>query len=258
MGYMSMIDYPMPPNFRDLGGLTGIDGRRVKCCRLLRSGELAGLPQETLAYLTQTYHLRLIVDLRGDHERMKSPDPVPKGAAYIILDLLQNTPANSANMGDLLSIPDVAIVDSCMLDVYRMMMTDPVSCRYLKEFFNILLNQEEGAILFHCFAGKDRTGVVAALALSALGVSREEIVADYLLTNELKKSYNEAIIIMAAAKGATENQLAFIEATLNARTEYLLAALDEFTPEGSLDRFMTETLEITEKDKKRLQYLYLE
>lgn len=253
-----MMNFLMPPNFRDLGGLKCTDGRRVKCCRLLRSGTLAGLPQETIKHLTQTYQLMTIVDLRGDQERMKSPDPVLKDVAYIVLDLLKNIPAYYINLEDLLSIPDVAMVDNYMLDVYRMMMTDPLSCRYFKKFFNVLMQQEEGSLLFHCFAGKDRTGVAAALTLSVLGISREEIIADYLLTNQLNKSKNESIIEIAAAKGATKHQLAFIEATLGAHVEYLLAALDTITYEGSINRFMTDTLGITEGNKKKLQCLYLE
>ena len=252
-----MSELLLPPNFRDLGGMPAA-GRRVQGCRLLRAGELINLSSEGWRLLKEQYHLRTIVDFRGERELAEAPDPVPEGIRYVHLDLMQNTPASSSSLEDLLRIPDVEVVDAHMEAVYRSMTADPLAQRYLRAFIDILLAQEEGATLFHCFAGKDRTGVAAAVILTILGVSREDIFADYLLTNELRKPHNRPILDVFAAKGATSTQLALVEATLLVKERYLRAAMEAAAERlGSFEGFIVKGLDVTDEERRKLRELYL-
>lgn len=253
-----MNGHLLPPNFRDLGGTAGAGGKRVKPCRLLRAGELTRMSPEGLRLLTQEYCLQTIVDLRGASELSQSPDPVPANVRFVNLDLMKNTPASTSSMEDLLRIPDTSVVDVHMEAVYRAMMMDPLARQYLRTFLDILLAQEEGATLFHCFAGKDRTGVAAAVILTILGASREDILADYLVTNELRKPHNKAILDTFAAQGATAQQLALVETTLQVKETYLRAGMDAATAlYGSFEGFIAQGLGVTQEEERRFGELYL-
>lgn len=172
-------------NFRDLGGYPAADGRKTRWGRLFRSGHLSDMTEacgtELLARDIET-----VIDFRTDDEKkhhpvhwtaMWSPTycPIPIGgnaAAWIreTFERMKTSPIAKAELRGRL------------LDAYR---TIPVNnADGLKRFFEILLDQHEGnGALFHCAAGKDRTGIAAALALTILGVDDDCIMEDYLFTN---------------------------------------------------------------------------
>jgi len=250
----------LPPNFRDLGGMKGADGRTVRPRRLLRAGELVNLPPEGQKLLRERYGLRTIVDFRGKREIAHSPDTVPEGVRYVNLDLAENLPPSAVTgLEEILNVPDVEIIHAMMESVYRDIVKDPVACTRLRVFLDILLGQEEGAVLFHCYAGKDRTGLAAAVILTLLGVSEEDILADYYRTNELRKPHNQPIIDMFARQGATETQLAIVAAALQVEKRYLLGSFDSAREAyGSFMGFLRQGLGVTEQEQARLRELYLE
>jgi len=115
-----------------------------------------------------------------------------------------------------------------------------------REFFQILMEEENTPLLFHCSAGKDRTGLGAALFLSALGVNREVIYQDYLLTNEcLKDKY--AVLI---------ESVPLLAPILEARLEYIQAAFDIIDSEyGGTESYLTHYLDA---DLEKMRSIYLE
>jgi len=167
-------------NFRDLGGYPGRGGRPLRWRRLFRSDHLGGLTEADKAMLAELGLARSF-DFRGHAERAATP--------YQLLGVTQHSLAieptvvqrmqDMAAAGRQLTAP-VAV--ELMKDLYRSLVNDQ-ALRFAELFEHLL--QADAPLVFHCTAGKDRTGVAAALILLALGVPRDLVVQDYLLTNEL-------------------------------------------------------------------------
>jgi protein-tyrosine phosphatase len=168
-------------NFRDLGGYRGADGRRVRWGRVYRSDNLGGLSDADAEMLT-ALDVRLVCDLRRDEERATAPNRLPDHPKLRMEHLpIGGMAAETATMttrmmqGEIRDIgPDVmAEVYSTLLEAYAD--TFGTIVRYAADRAN-------HAMVVHCTAGKDRTGVASALLLAALGVDDKSIVDDYELT----------------------------------------------------------------------------
>lgn len=167
-------------NFRDLGGYETTDGRRVKWRRIFRCGHLGDLTEGDLAALA---HLKVtqVHDFRRRDEQQRTPSQPLRA---LVNDDYEMYIGSMSTFWDYLRNEklDAQSAHQLVVDSYRGCV-DEVAPHY-RRLFDSLLTNSDNATLFHCSAGKDRTGIAAALILSALGVSREEIIGDYLLTLE--------------------------------------------------------------------------
>lgn len=175
----STISTPLPlkgaRNTRDLGGYAyrAVDGTRgvTASGAFLRSGSLTRLRAADREFL-RAYGLTRVVDIRSDFEVRHWPDPYSRrpesGVGYVHIPMLDQL--NSSGFRG--ALPE------CMFDVYRDLLDDSASS--IRRVFEAL--DTDGCALFHCRAGKDRTGVIAMLLLRLAGVSDEDIVADYVAT----------------------------------------------------------------------------
>ncbi len=154
-------------NLRDLGGYRAADGRRVRMGRVFRSASLANLTDADLAQFA-TLGIRTVCDLRGVRESERAPSRLP-GAGALDVVPLPIEPRVGASLRDLLRREEATGEDTYAL-------LQAAYAAYAGEHL---------PLLFHCSAGKDRTGFGAALLLTALGVPREVVVADYLATNRI-------------------------------------------------------------------------
>jgi protein-tyrosine phosphatase len=175
-------------NFRDVGGQRTVDGRRVRTGVLFRSGQL---DQDGDHELLGSLGLRTVFDLRGEDEVQMAPDLVPDGVQVVHLDVLADSRERIAtHLADLTTRPDLVeqtlrsgAVEEHYRTTYRnLVLLDSARAAYA-ELFSQLAGLD-GAALFHCTAGKDRTGWAAAALLELLGVPAEEVLADYLLSSE--------------------------------------------------------------------------
>jgi len=180
-----MIDHPDrvlrlqgATNFRDLGGYPGHGGRPLRWRRLFRSEHLAGLTEADRAALA-ALGLGQSFDFRGVAERAATPYNLPG----VVQHALAIEPSVVQRMQDMVAAGQsltAAITAALMRDLYRTLVNDQAG--RFAEMFEHLLQADVPAVM-HCTAGKDRTGIAAALILSALGVSRGWVLQDYLLTN---------------------------------------------------------------------------
>jgi protein-tyrosine phosphatase len=169
-------------NFRDVGGYRNAEGRRVRRGRVFRSDHLAGLTAQDRQQL-QALGVRHSLDFRGATEHTLTPYDIP-GVQRVALAI---EPTVIARMQALVAqgvVPSTEDTVELMRETYRDFVNRNAGTfgRFLKHLLEVPTPQ-----VFHCTAGKDRTGFAAALLLSALGVDRATILHDYLLTNQLYK-----------------------------------------------------------------------
>lgn len=241
-------------NFRDLGGHQTRDGYSVKRGKLFRSGNLSKLTENDLNIVNQL-GIKNICDLRREDESDQFPDPALLGAKW------NHLPVNSdrkivSQVGDLRE-HDLHMNKPGELLVFLNRKMAGYSGAFRK-VFEILLAEPQAPMLFHCMAGKDRTGAVAALILSALGVSREVIEEDYLYTNTTldRMKAHFAGLGVSNRRGMAQ---AALDAMFEARLEYIHAFFDELEQQfGGVDSYLKEKIELTDRDFDVLRKYLLE
>lgn len=189
----TQLDFAGGTNFRELGGYEADDGKHVKWGQIWRGIPTCKLTGEADRAKLDALGLRLILDLRSVEEAKKEPDYVPDGARLVQICGLCAEDGHEIAFapGDIdrlmASAPEGYDVPRVL---YRRMLTGN---KAFKELFRAL-EAGETPILFHCSAGKDRTGVAAMLILLALGASDETICADYAQTNVCRRAEIEAVM----------------------------------------------------------------
>jgi protein-tyrosine phosphatase len=231
-------------NFRDLGGYLGADGRKTRWNTLFRSGTTHAMTPEDVALLS-AYGIRYAYDLRSNEERRAYPTRLREIAEleYRFRDHDQLT----GDIGRLLNSPDTGAEHSrqFMISMYRRLPYEfEGAFRSLFQF----LSDGDLPLVFNCTAGKDRTGVAAALVLTALGVARETVLEDYLLTEQfLDRSYQ----LVLGKNNMTQfggTDLVLWEPLMRAHPEYLNAMFDRLQEShGSVEGYFRERLAIDAK-----------
>lgn len=258
---------PELPNLRDLGGWQGTDGGKVRFGRLYRSTDFRNLPADKLDLL-DPLRLRTVYDLRSASEREALPDPVLTGVTDVPLDVLADVVASFAgNTGKIMSDPKAMLAAMKALDAHPGALVSVMTSTYqsivsadsakssYRRFYLGLLGEDEAPSLFHCSTGKDRTGWAAASFLSLMGVSRDDVYADYLLTNDRLVPALKPIFDEFAAAGGDPDELLPV---LGVRREYLDAAFGEVESAfGSLAGYFSGGLGIDDAAQAKLREAYL-
>lgn len=226
-------------NFRDAGGYRTSTGQWVRMGEIYRSDALDKLTGNDLAKL-QRLRVRTVFDLRMEDERTKAADQVPAGATYVF--------AGSGSFQTMPRTPDEAV--KAMVDAERAMVSGRrMGRKAYTQVFEGIERDRSRSVLFHCTAYKDRTGWAGAALLTALGVPRETVEADYLASNDYRKAANDAILSHLPAQ-----QAAVYKPLLDVRPEYLNAGYDAVKAEyGSFDRYLKDGLGIDARELKELK-----
>lgn len=228
-------------NFRDLGGYKTGNGKYVKWGKLFRSGEMSGLTGEDRAYL-ESIPLISVVDFRASSEISSAPDVYPSS----VQNVYSYPITRGIIMAEVNKMPDKEEAYRIMVDANTAFVTNPEIITQLKYFFETLQDKENTPLVFHCTAGKDRTGIASALILLALGVDEETVIKDYILSNRCIKDKYAAMV----------ERYPNLEPLLQVDDSYIRAAFDKIKENhGSFERFFTEVLEIDPGTLKEL-YLY--
>lgn len=235
-------------NFRDLGGYQGHGGRAVRWRTLFRSDHLADLTPEGLQAL-QNLSVVHALDFRGEQERQAQAYTWPQ--LRIHHQSIEPTVVQQAfalvHAGGTLSVADSVAL---MQETYRRFVLD--NSAQFGDFFRLLL-QSEGPLVFHCTAGKDRTGWAAALILYVLGVAHEDVLQDYLLTNQ---HYQRPAAMAARAAQAMPQEI--LNVLWRVEPSFLESAYSAVTQaHGSMDAYVREALGLSAADVAALQSRYL-
>ncbi len=198
------------PNLRDLGGYPAADGKRVKMNQVYRSDDLYDLSDNGLASLEKA-GIRLVVDFRTRSEALLSPDRLPPSVRESVTIPIDAGRLMTHYYDETLNARKTRGI---MVTVYRALASDFQPA--YRQFFELMADPDNIPLLFHCTAGKDRTGFAAAMFLSALGVAREVIVDDYLLSvDRLRDKYVEGVDYDETTKPLFQVEPAFIDAAFD-------------------------------------------
>lgn len=243
-------------NLRSLGGLLTTDQRVVKAGLIYRSGQLDHLDAEQIDYLTHNLQLKRIVDMRTAAERKQFADVTIPNVHYEVLDILEQATDNGASLQSM--VMDHGNVHHRMLELYEQLALSSSARRGYQRFIQELLIPEQQPVLFHCFAGKDRTGIGAALILKILGVADDVIMADYLATNQQRQRANQEILTALKDK-LPEPQLRAIQVALLVDADYLQHYFDVITAHyETFAAYLTTGLQLTTAELAKLRQLYLD
>ncbi len=185
------------PNLRDAGGYRTTDGRWVKVGRVYRSDQLDKVSDADFAAM-KDLGLKLICDFRTETERAAGADRVPEGTEHMIADVSGNSGGglgavlgDPSRMGEVLS--QISAEEIMMMANRAFVSSDSARAAY-KSTFERLADSGSLPTLFHCTAGKDRTGWSAAVLLTILGVPRDIVMHDYMLSNTFLAQKNRALL----------------------------------------------------------------
>jgi len=228
-------------NVRDLGGLTTVDGRRVRRGALVRSDQLCRLSDGGRAALV-AHGVRTVIDLRTPAEVERDPDPIwhEHGVDYVLVPQQDEQFWGSIDPARTRSERDSLVIDQ--------------RAEHIVAMVRALAGAAPGGVLIHCLAGKDRTGIAVALLLGLAGVSEADIAADYTLSMA-----NLAAELAAALAAAPDDEArSRIERGYDAREETMLATLAHLrTRHGGAKAYLMRA-GLSDADTRRVRARLLE
>lgn len=253
-------------NTRDLGGFPAADGKKICYGKLIRSGRLYKLPKSTVQALVDM-GVSTVVDMRIERECEEHPCVAIPGARYIRLPLVctatvgitaEKTMAKTLLKESKRIKSEFETADNYMKSVYEMILFAPESKKRLKEFLD-LVRDEEGTILWHCNAGKDRTGIAAMLIEYLLGVDEDLIIKDYCISKNYQLAKRRAQRVGLLILPVPLRFKHILYAFMDAKPEYIMSAIETIKERhGTVIDYCKEALGVTDEDIKNLRDKYLE
>lgn len=259
-------------NTRDLGGYYTMDGRKILPKRLLRSGALFEAPEEDLKILTDQCRLGTVIDFRTGEERRQKPDPEIPGVVNIFNPILDEKTVgitfeeeetqkkgDNAIRGILEHAASLGGNPRLYVDqLYEDLALNSHAARSYRRFFEILLEADERAVLWHCTAGKDRVGIGTALLLTALGVDRETIVKDFVMTNDFVEDHAEKIAGQVAAETGNKALGDCVRVLLTVSEEYILHGFQAMEQAyGNMDAYLEQHIGLEAEKREGLKRKFL-
>ena len=252
-----LLKIPGVSNFRDLGGYLTRDGRSVKWGQLYRSGHLADLTPRGLDLVTNL-DLFAIIDFRSAYETQRHPDRVPENVQAFHLPVMdQANREMSQEIRDRIKTnqfdgfsPHVLITKA-----YRQFPTEFTPA--YKSFIHTVLDASGAPVVWHCTAGKDRTGYAAAILLRLLGVDQKTIFEDYLLSDQYVKKLNKRMLAVILARGLKAYRM--IKPLYGVQLDWLKAAFTKIDQEwGSFEIYIKDGLDLSSSDVAQMRNVLLE
>lgn len=245
------IDVPGVKNFRDLGGLIGENGKRVRRGLIFRSAKFDKILPEGEAVL-DALGIRTLVDFRSPGEQRRNPTRYERGnVRRLHLPVFADTPEGFFEerlTPGLTPQGALALMEEANRSFAR------ERCAAFRDFFTLFDNPENFPLVFHCTGGKDRTGFAAAMIYSVLGVSDADIRADFLLSqkNTIPRTERSVHRFLEIVPAET------LEVLLTVFPQFLDAALNEINNAwGTRERFLRDALGLTPDRTEKIRQLLL-
>ncbi len=243
-------------NFRNLANFQTDEGT-LKAHYFYRGGPLFELSKDTIEHLQKDLNIKTVIDFRDNHEIQRAQNH-QEGFDIHHLNIIADQKLGNANPEHLIEEAEKQDPKFLMDTLYRNIIKSPNSQREYSKFFDIIL-KSDAPLYFHCSAGKDRTGLGAAFLLKILGVSDEDIVSDYLLTNTLSAHNIESRVTKAIENGASEYEINKVRIFSSVDISYLQSANEEIVKHyGSFHNYAIEALNLSEEKILKLKEKFIE
>ncbi|MDD5811418.1 MAG: tyrosine-protein phosphatase [Treponema sp.] len=241
---MKIIKLKSTRNYRDIGNIPLKDGTTLPTGKYIRGKTLYKVAEEDIKTLVEKYHLKTIIDLRTNKELLEKPNPEISGVKIFHMPIFDENKAGVSRDKKSISL-DSLKNSPPMVEVYKSM-ADGDGSKNIKNILETILSLKEDQlpVLFHCTAGKDRTGVIAALLLKYFGASEKDILKDYLYTNH-ETGIKPYILCPTFFLVFWSLRLTLkLDDVFKARKEYLKGFMEELEKNvGPIDKFL-EGLEV--------------
>lgn len=235
--------------YRDLGGIQNKEGRTIKKNYLIRSANLSKINSRTLQRLKKC-HLCKIIDLRTNEETAEKPNKILPGTEYIHIPIFNDKTVGITREKDI-GIKEMLRTMPDLTGLYRSMVTDEFSVAQLKQIVHEIIDSNGYPILFHCSAGKDRTGIVALLLLSILDVSEDKIIRDYLYDSKKHQLKSLGLYLTLIFTTRDKALASKVRKYYLADEKYIKAAIQAINEKfGSMDDFIENELSVSDVHKE--------
>ncbi len=235
-----IVPFESLQNMRDLGGLSGEGGRRIRPGRIYRSGRPSDGSGNDIIKLS-SLGITLVIDLRTEEEASKAPDPVMEGTVNMLITV-SSDPVTGQSVMDRSSMR----VSEKMKLMYRDMILGEASSSAIARVIRCVASEKMGASLLHCTAGKDRTGIICALICEMLGVKWDDIISDYMLTRECLRDFADMMFMRVSSRMEEEPSESFLEDfydSMLVREEYIISMYDAISEKsGCTDAYIRDVL----------------
>lgn len=260
-------------NMRDLGEYAISDTLHIQKGLLLRAAHLADATDAEIEYLAGLPTAK-IIDFRLEMEKKEREDRVVPNVEYIDLpvDVSSNLAAEASeeekkklSRHKKFDIRKLIVMvafnkkaKKVVQEMYPTLFFNPECQKQYALFFREVLATENGAILYHCTQGKDRTGIASALLLAALGADRNTIVADFDATNAVYEADVKKYSRRVRFWGGGDEEIAVVKAFMGVNTDNFIKALDRIDAEyGSIENYLKGPIGLTDEDIEILRHRYL-
>ena len=257
-------------NTRDVGQVYTTDGRKVKSNLLFRSGRIDKVSTKKIIEFLETYNIKTIIDLRTQTEVRESKNfTYPEVVEYYHIPVLnkqffgithENNSMARIMMSQKHKITEYGSGEEYMIKMYESIVFDKTSQSHFKTIFDILCKDNDGAVLYHCTGGKDRTGITTLFLYTLLGVKEEDILTDFAASDIFNAKYNKSRkTLMNIFMPTSKRTKALLVSMLYSKREYLEKTIEKINEKyGSVLNYLFTEIKITPEMQEKLKEKYLE
>ena len=253
-------------NIRDLSQYKTPLGT-IKENSFIRSSRLDKANNKTLEKLFNEYNIKNVIDLRNKIEIEEGKTySLPNNAIYHHIPVLVKSYfgiSHEKKMSKVMTkeckkMTKKADAKDYMINMYKSIVFEEFSQQQFKKIFDMFLENNEGTYLFHCQGGKDRTGILSLFILTILGVSKEDILADYSMSDICNKKHNNLLIFLMQAFLYHRKLKWLLIDMLHAKREYMEETI-KFIEEkyGTINNYLETEIGMTEEKQNKFRELYL-
>jgi protein-tyrosine phosphatase len=260
-------------NFRDYGGYRTMDGRRVKWGLLYRSDHLSSIPPQTADYI-RSLGIAAIIDYRSADEIRRRPNKDIGERRTFNFDPSAHTAELAAQFAASPDNENQALIDKVLasvpkekingqgeqvLDQYRNFVNSEKAKKAFHDMLAVMLDRNNAPSIQHCRGGKDRTGYGVLLVLTMLGVSKDDIIQDYMITQKNRTARNSEKMDQYRQLTGDRNVLDYLFSLIDTREYFIEEAFRAMEKKaGSAEQYIRQELNFTDQDFRRMQKNYLQ
>ena len=250
-----LLNFEGIPNFRDLGGYPTADGRQVKWGVLYRSGTFAESSKGDLKSLA-ALNLNTLIDFRSAAEKELEPNQLPDPTGFTVVEIPTLDDGNQAMVAEIterIETSDFEGFDpnALMLDANRQFAS--TFTPQFRQFMQTILQADGAPVVWHCTAGKDRTGFASAILLRTLGVPQEVVMQDYMASKQnALEARKSQVMLLRLFKG--DEAADKVSVMLGVEKEWLAAAFEQIDATwGSFENYVHQGLQLSDEDIAKLK-----